>query len=191
MAYYNVPLGTQKQNQSASQINANFDQANTSFGIDHYPFSDLTANNGFHNQVTTPAQASNPTTTTNPILYAKSASSNLGVLQYTIPPSSPGQATPTPLTAWQSSAAAVSVSSGGITILDFTGINIAMAEFFAFNAGGTQKCQYTIYYGGGTFNTTLISGSVLTLGGSGTLLTLVGSSSTLNVYWTLRFLRLQ
>jgi hypothetical protein len=47
-----TPLPTDYLNTISQPIfRQNFNQLNISFGIDHYPFSDLTANNGYHKQV--------------------------------------------------------------------------------------------------------------------------------------------
>lgn len=50
MAYVDTPISTDDQDVSAPQIRGNFLQANTSFGVDHFQFSDLDANNGKHLQ---------------------------------------------------------------------------------------------------------------------------------------------
>lgn len=60
--------------QSVNDIQGNFAQANTTMNIDHYPFNDLTANNGFHKQVRMPELAVKPVVAANQgALYTKEA----------------------------------------------------------------------------------------------------------------------
>ncbi|CAB4133772.1 hypothetical protein UFOVP264_14 [uncultured Caudovirales phage] len=58
-----IPTGTVNLDVDYQNIQGNFEQANISFGIDHLPFSNLTAQNGYHTAI-----HFNPvsTTTTNP-----------------------------------------------------------------------------------------------------------------------------
>lgn len=66
MAYNDTPLAAEDQDVSQPLIRQNFLQANTSFGIDHYAFSDLTVNNGKHKFVHLPEQLPNgPSTAAN------------------------------------------------------------------------------------------------------------------------------
>lgn len=51
LAYKNIPLPSDVLSVSQQDIRANFSQANTSFGTDHFAFSDQTAQNGIHKQV--------------------------------------------------------------------------------------------------------------------------------------------
>lgn len=44
----NIPNATDLLSNSQGQIKANFGKADTSFGTDHYAFSDATVNNGMH-----------------------------------------------------------------------------------------------------------------------------------------------
>lgn len=57
----NVPQPNDDLSDSQGQILQNFQKANSSFGIDHYTFADLTVNNGFHQRVTFPGNATAPT----------------------------------------------------------------------------------------------------------------------------------
>lgn len=56
----NQPVATDDLSVSAPILSANTNKADDSFGIDHYQFSDLTANNGFHKRVTLPGNAAVP-----------------------------------------------------------------------------------------------------------------------------------
>jgi len=57
MAYKDIPLPTDVLSVSQQDIRGNFSQANTSFGVDHYAFNDITAQNGIHKQVRMKNQA--------------------------------------------------------------------------------------------------------------------------------------
>ncbi len=74
----NVPQPTDLLSNSQGQILANFNKANSSFGINHYPFDNGTANNGKHKFVTIPqaiAPFNPPASVLNEIiLYAKAGS---------------------------------------------------------------------------------------------------------------------
>ena len=92
----NIPTAPQKLSVSQPLLLANNQQLDTSFGIDHYKYSDATANNGFHNSVTTPGDqpVTDPVTVANPVFYALENTVNLGLLQYSRGPSN---AVPTPV----------------------------------------------------------------------------------------------
>ena len=61
MSIYNpaIPTGTVNLDQDYKNIKNNFTQLNTSFGVDHTPFS-VTPNNGFHKTIHQIAVNSNP-----------------------------------------------------------------------------------------------------------------------------------
>lgn len=190
-------------------------QLDTSFGTDHYPFSDLTANNGFHNQVTTPQFVTSPpvlptvepTTTTNPIFYgyqprdaANMPTTQLGLLQYSKLPSN---GIPTPVTHLQSTSAALSLAANGnpgdsTTILDFTGIPRAFCMVYAsYIIGGVPtNAVYFVYWSGSTFLISAIvsSSSRIVVAGSGNNLILANtnvSNAISALYWTLQMDRLE
>lgn len=59
----NIPTGSVPFNQDYANVQGNFQVANTSFGTDHYAFSDATVNNGYHkviHMIATSTVASNP-----------------------------------------------------------------------------------------------------------------------------------
>lgn len=67
----NIPQATDLISQSQSQIQTNFSQANTAFGIDHTSF-DTVADQGKHKKSTYYEQLANPTTLINEVaLYSK------------------------------------------------------------------------------------------------------------------------
>lgn len=63
MASYirNQPVATDDLSVSAPILAGNTNKADDSFGIDHFQFSDLTVNNGFHKKVTLPGNLVAPT----------------------------------------------------------------------------------------------------------------------------------
>jgi hypothetical protein len=61
----NIPQPTDELSDSQGQILQNFQKADSSFGTDHYRFSDLTVNNGFHQRATFPGNAPAPTPAAN------------------------------------------------------------------------------------------------------------------------------
>ena len=67
----NIPLPTDNLSVSQGDFLANNLQLDTSFGIDHYTFSDLTSNNGFHKKSTYPVGADPAPVATTLITYAK------------------------------------------------------------------------------------------------------------------------
>lgn len=72
----NIPQPTDDLSDSQGQLLQNFNKADTSFGTDHYRFSDLTVNNGYHQRVTLPGNAPAPTPAANyGALYAVTAAS--------------------------------------------------------------------------------------------------------------------
>lgn len=52
-----IPTGLVNLDVDYANIQANFSQADTTFGIDHYKFSDQTAQNGIHKQIRMPNQS--------------------------------------------------------------------------------------------------------------------------------------
>lgn len=199
----NIPLANDDLSDSQGQILANFNKANTSFGVDHYTFADLTTNNGKHNKVTTPAFVASPptslppTTAANePIFYAFQDSAPVGVIQYSRGPSN---AVPSPVTNLQSPAAAIVLAPGASTnVLDFTGLSRAICTLYALDFSGpnlTQVRSATIYFWTGAAFTaiSLHSGTPsLTPNTTGNIVRLTNNSGNpMNgVYWTLTMQRL-
>ena len=172
----------------------NFSSANTSFGIEHYPFDNGTANNGFHNKVTTPIYVANPATglppvtTTEPIAYGFQDSANVGVIQYS---RGPNNAVPSPLTKLQSTSAAIVLAPAGTTnVLDCTGLSRMIAHLYAFDSTVISNVAApTIFWNGTSFQIGLTSGLVVQA--SGNIIQLKNNTaSPMNVYWTLVMHRL-
>lgn len=199
-----TPLPTDYLNTISQPVfRQNFNQLNTSFGIDHYPFSDVTANNGFHNQVTTPIRVGGkPLPTNNPIFFAFQDSANIGTLQYSagtnIGAPSPDNNVPTPLTNLQSPQAGQSFTAGTpVNIFSFAGLPRAIATIYITNLDPAnnlfRRGEYTwdgtkLYLNEQSPQPT----NNLTLGVSGSNITaLIIILSSTQMYWTINFHRLQ
>lgn len=79
----NIPQPGDVLSISQGQILGNFQKADSSFGNDHYAFSNGSANNGKHQVIRTPDQVTDPATATSePAIYAKSVFTTPQVLQF-------------------------------------------------------------------------------------------------------------
>jgi hypothetical protein len=191
------PIASENLSDSQPLLLSNNRALDTSFGVDHYKFSDGTENNGFHNQVTTPAQGSIPETTSNPVFFGYKQTANLGVLQYSAGPSG---AVITPLTKIYSPSTPISIGNSSSTpLLDFTGIVLAQAlVLFTYTlvSGGTFNQLWSVRYQTGP-STTVVSYNTftpgLTLEFSGSVLSIVSNNvgASTNLFWTLDFERIQ
>ncbi len=194
-----IPQPTDNLDQSQIDLLGNMQQLDTTFGIDHYKFSDITANNGFHNKLTTPVFVDSPptglppVTTTNPILYAIQQSANLGVLQYSRGPSN---AVPTPLTKFQSPAAGINLPNNTPTnVLDFTGLPGVVCKLYSASMalGSPSFLEYIIAWNSASFNfVNVIKAQDLQAQNSGAILQIrnVSGSPVNVVVWTLEFMRI-
>lgn len=215
----NQPVGGDDLEISQPFLTNNTNAADDVFGIEHYKFSDLTANKGFHNTVQTPNYVTTPsvlpnvqpTTTTNPIFYGFSQldgagvpTTGLGMLQYSRGPSN---AVPTPVTSIQSAAGTFLINNNTtIDILDFKGLVRAIAEMTIVSVEATttfftvQKTIKVFYQ-----NPSSIAGPLFfafdptAQGPTGVFLTQTltklqlrnALGGPLNLFWTLRFLRIE
>lgn len=194
MVYKNsIPQGTDKLSNSQQDILNNFAQLDTSFGIDHYDFSDTSGDTGKHKKITSPDQAGDiVTAASEPSLYATDrAGTNLGVLQYSRGPSN---AVPSPLTIIHSAVAGEVIGAGPTTvnIFDFAGIARALARFMVVGTTPAARSGEAAIFWDGT--TLLVKasnqGTAMTIGSSGTNLTLTNSDvPAVTVHWSLQFLR--
>lgn len=200
----NIPQPTVTLANSQPQLLGNNMQLDTTFGVDHYAFSNLTGNNGFHNKVSTPAYVASPPTSlppvstiSLPIFYGFQQTANLGTIQYSRgwQPTDAAAAAPSPVTNLQSSSnPTVIAPSSSINILDFTGIPRAMVTLYAMD---TVNQTYIVANFGWSGTAGFRMGSqVLQLGAlfTGNILQLFNNNSIVtqsNVYWTLEMLRLQ
>jgi hypothetical protein len=204
MAYVrNQPVAGDDLSISQPFLTNNTNGGDDSFGVDHYKFSDTTANNGFHNTVTTPliVGSAHPTTAAAvPKFYAMQDSSPVGVIQYSRGPSN---AVPSPVTFLQSQAAPLMIAASGGTsnILDFTGIARAMCDVYVINqdSGGIYSAGYFINWIGSPTNSFNIKNIFITSGGPALSVTSAGNvlkilnrglTNANSVFWTVQFLRL-
>jgi len=193
-----IPNAADDLKDSQPQLKANNLQLDTSFGVDHYTFSNLTTDNGKHNQVTTPkiVGAAHPTTAANePKFYAMEDVSQLGVIQYSRGPSN---AVPSPVTKLQSAGAVAIGPAASILIFDFGSpqvltASMAMLSAFVTPANTNQYLRAFVYWDGvSLFAKSTLTGSGITVLVSGSQLRInVAGVAALNTYWTLEFLRLQ
>lgn len=210
-----IPQPNDLLSDSQGDLLGNMQQLDTSFGIDHYKFSDTTANLGFHNQVTTPQfvlspavlPSVEPTTTTNPIFYGYQPLdvggmpiTKLGLLQYSKLPSN---GIPTPVTHLQSTAAALSLAINGnagdsTNILDFTGIPRAFCMVYAsYIIGGVPtNAVYFVFWSGTTFLISPIvsTASRIVVAAVGNVLVLANlntGNAISALYWTMQMDRLE
>jgi hypothetical protein len=201
----NQPVASDDLDISQPFLTNNTNGADDSFGIDHYKFSDLTANNGFHNKVTTPQFLTSPpslpsvppTTTTNPIFYGYQQldgsgvpTNNLGLLQYS---RGPTNAVPTPVTYLQSPVTPIVLTPGSTTnVFNFAGLTQALAVLYASDfIIGTNIDAFVTW--NGTTLTVGSSGTVMSAVVSGSILQLKSNASSGNltsVAWTLQFVRI-
>ncbi len=153
----NVPQIFDHLNFSQGDLLNNNRSLDQSFGVDHYTFSNATANNGKHNQLTTPkvlnalptASGHPNTIAAEPKIYAMQDSDNLGVLNYS---RGPLNAVPTPLTSIQSSQEHIVVlKNQSVTIFDFEKITLAIASLTLTTGNDpSYPSEYLIFFGKGT-----------------------------------------
>ncbi len=194
----NIPQPSDELSDSQGDILTNFSTSNTSFGIDHYPFADLTANNGKHKWVTTPLTpgGTHPATAVNePKLYGMQDTVPLGVIQYS---RLGNNAVPSPVSNIESPATPIVLANLATTnVLDFTGLARAMGTVYVsdFGALGTPICIGDFRYNGpiiglkfsilNTFSG--IGTAPFTVTQSGDILQIQNTSGLArnDVYWTL------
>lgn len=204
-----IPTGTVTLDVDYQNLQDNFRQLDTTFGVDHYKFSDNTSNNGFHNKVTTPVYAEDPPTTAppstsiDPVFYGFQQYPALGVLQYS---RGPNDAVPTPLTTLQSSDTPIVLVNTGrprVNVLDFTGITYASFNFCAINT--TNGSPYTsiryvsILWNGAAFlgmPTNIQTSEFIGITSSGNILQIYNNIipalvDLVDVYWTIQFIRVK
>ena len=147
----NIPQPGDDLSVSQGQILQNFQVSNSSFGVDHYSFADLTGNTGKHNQITTPIYIADPPTGDPPItganepkMYGFADSTNLGALNYSRGPSN---MVPTPLTHFQSPLLPIVLAPGATTnVLDFTGLTYALGILYAVDTADLTNSRLITYF---------------------------------------------
>lgn len=191
--YSSIPQSTDVIANSQGQILTNFTSIGSWTAVDHYSFG--TGKDGFHTHVTNPNQGTHPSTTSNPLIYGMQDAAGIGVIQYSRGPSN---AVPTPITELQSPSTPIILAGGGTTnIVDLTGISRAIMTLYIYNDLNTDLIltEYILGYsvtGATTLTFTLIAGSVFTVQLSTKTLQIKNSGPNVsNLYWTLRFHRIQ
>ena len=192
-----IPTSGQNLDFSQGQLLSNNQGLDTVFGIDHYKFSDATANKGFHNQVTTPPRTSGiPAMGPNPIFFGFQPTSNIGVLQYSL---STKSAIPSPLTRFQSGATPTVIApSSAIPILDLSGVTRGMFIVTAMDSViSNNQIAYVTWSSSGSLmiinNLVALSNTKLFITQSGSVIQINNASPSIssnNVYWTIEFLEL-
>lgn len=183
---------------SQPQLLGNMQQLDSTFGVDHYRFSDGTANNGKHNQVTTPLIVGgvHPTTiAAEPKIYAMQDSANAGVLNYSRGPSN---AVPTPITFLSSPATPITLAKNTpLQIFDFAGLNLAYGNFWIMDSAlpGAARCNFAVFEWTGVALQIFVppamaaSYSFNVFGSVFSITNFASATSTL--YWTIQFIRIQ
>lgn len=196
----NIPQPGDKLKNSQGQLLGNNQQLNVSFGIDHYPYTDLTANNGKHKQVTTPIQMADPASTiTDPKFYGRQITVPVGALQYSrgwddinsVP------AVPTPVTSLQSQSTPLTIgSSSTVNVMDFTGLQMAFAVLYTGDTATTPSLYSSVTYifwtGTAFVIKSMASASFITVTSNTNILQILNTGPAItNFYSTLQFIRLQ
>lgn len=194
----NIPNPKDKLSASQPVLRSNNQDLDTTFGIDHYPFSDGTANNGTHKYVTTPTIAI-PTTTSDPKLYGHEVASNIGTIQFS---RGANDMSPTPLTSFNGLIPALAASTN-VPILDFTGVTTSVFRVNILYVSNPAGPNIVSLFTGSVLGSTLIqpiktypSGTGLPPIGvntSGSVLNIINNTGVgvTNVYWFIEFLRLE
>lgn len=203
-----IPTSGQNLDFSQGQLLSNNQGLDTVFGVDHYKFSDGTANKGFHNKVTTPliVGSTHPATGAAPIFYAMQDTAPLGVIQYS---RGPNNAVPTPVTYIQSISTGIPLAPSATTnVLDFTGmarghgtlyimghtvapaIDIAYAFLISWN--GSAFAGFPVSTSSPLAMGASLAPVILVPAASGNILQIKNLSPTvsfINVFWTLQLVR--
>lgn len=185
------PLASSTLRRSQPLLAANTNAADDSFGIDHYAFSNTTANNGFHQKVTNPIQPTAPATAASTVtLYSRQVHANVGPLQY-----SRGQnsAIPSPLTRLHGSNITLA-SLATTNLVNFTGVPISMGNVIAQGTRtgtGAQMFTQAFAWNGSTLTIAPSPGNIIRLDISGTTLQIVNPTADTYtaIYWSLEFYR--
>ena len=128
----NIPQPGDLLSDSQGDLLVNMTALNTSFGQDHYTFSDTTINNGRHREVTSPLDPVTPlpVTGTDPKLFGyKQTGTAMPVIHYS---RAPTNAVESPVTLLQGPAAGTDLNNSTANVLDLTGFvrcyGLAFAE---------------------------------------------------------------
>lgn len=191
----NIPQPNDNLSDSQGDLLGNMQQLDNTYGVDHYKFSDPTANNGFHNTVTTPLiiGSTDPTTAVGINKLYSLTAGNIGLIQFS---RGENNASPTPITNKMSSQTPTTLPAtpGSILILDFTGLALAFGTLFLVNQGGPLIMTADIAWGstiGGVININRTPGFNVTPSFSGNSLIVTNNTggAFASVYWALKLYR--
>lgn len=184
----NEPIAGDDLSISQPKLKNNTNFSDSSFGVDHYPFSDTTPNNGYHKVIHTPDQVTDPTTSSSiSAFYGKVASTNTGVMQFSRGVSN---AVPSPVTMFHSPNTGIDLATNATTnILDFTGISFSLAVVW-FQGNSASGCYY-IRQIGSVFRIFKVSSTgQLIVEAAGNILRIKNTGVTQNnIFWDMQFLR--
>lgn len=194
-----VPQPADFLSDSQGDILNNFGSSDTSFGVNHYAFSNGTANNGKHNVVQTPIITPNthPTTAADePKFYAYKenqggASPPVGTIQWSRGPSN---AQPSPVTILQSPVAALTLAANTTTdVLDFSGfLKNGFGTLFAVDSVLNSRLIAHVIWSGSAMTITTVANSNLTAVNSTSKLQIkCGAVAVNNLYWSFQLYRVQ
>ena len=183
-----IPNANEKLSASQPVLRSNNQALDTTFGVDHYPFKDGTANNGFHTKVTTPTIAI-PATADDPKLYGHRVTTDIGTIQFS---RGANNMAPTPLTSVNGIIPNLAPLTT-VKLLDFSGVTtsvfrvtVAVANSYAIFSGSVLGA--TLFGPKKTYPTTP---SFITLPISGSILNIRSQIGATNMYWFVEFLRLE
>lgn len=191
----NIPQPADDLDVSQGDLLVNFQTIDTWGSVDHYTFSNGTANRGKHTTVTTPDQSVIPTTVTDPKLYAHQYTVPSGVLQFSKPPS---DGTPTPITNKNSPLTPIVLAPGqNALMMDFTGLTLVIALVYTLDAvlGSKKRLDYLVWANNAFAITNIISPVLPFLSPvvSGNTLLIQNDSATVtasNAFWTIELVRI-
>lgn len=192
----NIPQPNDLLSDSQGVLLTNNQALDATFLIDHYTFSDNTANSGKHNTVTTPiiTGSAHPTTSATELkLYAMQDLAAIGLLQYSRGTS---DATPTPITEFQGPlAGSVVLNAANLSLIDLTGITRAVGTVYigarsTLNVNYVNSCNF--FFSNGTYTLINTTSTFFPVSSSGAVLRLTNSLiiGDATVFWSIDFHRI-
>ncbi len=206
-----IPAASDFLSDSQADIRDNFNSSDDVFTIDHYAFSNTTANKGFHNRVTQPQIIGgvHPTTSTDAIIYTMQDCAGIGNIQYSKGPNFNGisptpstyQPPATPLTNVYSPRTPMTMAHNVTRdILDFSGLGSAVGRLVIYNLGVSPQIGTIdfVYNSVGnlfnfiTRNSNSSNTDVIFKAASTTSILQVQNtaSAVIDVFWVLNFMRI-
>lgn len=158
----NIPQPSDLFEDSQSDLLNNNLQLNTSFGVDHYTFDNITANNGKHNLVTTPeiVGATDPTTAATECKFYARTLAGAGLMQISRGPSDKPI---TPVTKFQTGNTVIA-STATYDVVDFTNFPMTIATLWGtdYTRNGILLMANVVYQNGSGFR---VLNELVTTGG--------------------------